>query len=143
MREFDIYYTSALLGIILIYIVLCNSTVIHPIQHKNRLITTKCYPLSYEDKYYNFMLSACTFILGILFIGYEVNYISKFHNENIYVRGVQFIFVIYVIILINLPDEYKTDMFIKITNAIRPLSFITYSIFFASITGVNKILNSE
>jgi hypothetical protein len=140
MREFEQYYISILVGLIIVYIGLCNYTIIHPIQHKSKLIITKCNTLSYEDKHHNFMLNACGFILSLLLIVFEINYISKYHNENIYIRGIEFIFVIGIIILINLPNEYKNNLFIKITNSIRPLSFIISTIFIGSITSINSIL---
>jgi hypothetical protein len=141
MREFEQYYISVLVGLIIVYIGLCNYTIVHPVNHKDKLMITQSNTLSDKDKIYNFILNICGLIISLLLIVFEINYISKHYNQNIYVRCLQLILIISMIILINLPNEYKSNVFIQITNSCRPLSFIISTIFISSINSFESILS--
>ena len=141
MREFEQYYISILVGLIIIYIGLCNYTIIHPVNQKDKLVITQSNTLSDKDKIYNFTLNICGLIISLLLIVFEINYISKHYNQNIYVRSFQLIFIISMVILINLPNEYKSNVFIQITNSCRPLSFIISTIFISSLNSFDSILS--
>jgi len=59
---------------------------------------------------------------------------------NIYIRSTQLIFVISMIILLNLPNEYKNETIIQITNSYRPLSILISTIFISAITSFYTII---
>ena len=140
MRDFELYYTIILFGLIIFYIILCNNVNIYYINHKNKLIVTKLNTLSENNKLYNFILNSVGLLICLLLIVFEINYISKNHNYNIYIRSIQLIFVISMIILLNLPNEYKNETFIQITNSYRPLSILISTIFISAITSFYTII---
>jgi len=134
MKQFEYYYNILFFCLIILYILFCCNTKIKPINHKNKLIVNKPINLSKKDKFNNLTINILGLLISLLFIGFELNYIIKYFNTNIYIRTIQILFIFSIIILLYYPNEYKNKFFKQITYSCTPISNIFTTIFITSIT---------
>ena len=134
MKEFEYYYSIILFCSIALYILYCKYTNIIQLNHKNKLIINKPLNLSTKQKFNNFIINILGLLISLLFIGFELNYITKYFNTNIYIRTIQILFIFAIILLIYCPNEYKNKTLLHFSNSCLPISNVFTTIFITSIS---------
>jgi hypothetical protein len=121
MKLFELIYGIIILILLIIYFILCSNTEINIPNHLHKFKISKITNDSYDNKFNNFYIDIIAMILTILIITYELNFISRNFNSNIYIRSIQLIIAFILLLLIYIPNNYKNIEYNKISITFKPL----------------------
>jgi hypothetical protein len=136
--DYSIFFILIILFIV--YISLCFNSIVYPINQYNKYTVTSPNTLSYNEKIYNLFINIFGLLIQLFIIVFYMIYILPQFGNNLYVRIIEVIICASVIIIYNLPDQYKNDLFIQISYSLHPLVMAFSLILSFSLTAPNLVL---
>jgi hypothetical protein len=131
MKLFELIFGIIITILLIIYFILCNNTEIKLPNHIHKFKISKINNDSSDTKFKNLWINIIGLILSIFIITYELNYITHAYNSNIYIRCIQIILALSILLLIHIPIEYKNNEYNHLSNAFKPL-VMSISVIFSS-----------